>query len=525
MRRIVWGGARAIVSDRRVSRRRACSLRPAEIRGDRALLALGIAVIGLLALGARSGLEAQLISPGKLTSAHGQLEGMRNCTQCHELRKPGVQDERCLACHEPLAQRVEADRGYHARVEGECASCHKEHFGIGFDMVRFDSTTFEHREAGFELAGAHTRLTCRDCHTPELITAVDVRVFKLEHGALNHTFLGLGTTCLSCHRRDDPHEGQFGQSTCTDCHTEEEWTPASGFDHDGARYRLTGEHRQVECESCHASSGAGESRSTQYRPVAFSRCTSCHEDYHDTQMGSVCTDCHNTGGWQRIDRGQFEGGFDHEATGYSLVGAHGEVECAGCHDEDLSTRPEIQLTYEEESRGRSYPRPAAADCLSCHVDYHEAVFVDSQVGLNCEGCHGQDGWLPSTYDLFRHNRESSFELTGAHVATECSSCHAHVEAPRELIEFQIADVTCAACHVEEDPHQDQFADQACEDCHRTESFLVEDFDHDRTEYPLDGAHQEVECAACHLAETDAGGGEFARYAPLDTSCRACHEGA
>ena len=514
MRRIVLRSIEATGPAGHVSRR----------IGSRALLASCLALTALMVSGTTRTLEAQLISPGKLTNAHGELEGMRNCTQCHELRKPGIQNERCLACHEPLAKRVEAGRGYHAQVEGNCASCHKEHFGAEFDMVRFDSAGFEHREAGYELGGAHTRLDCRDCHTPELITAVEVRVFKREGKALNHTFLGLGTTCLSCHQRDDPHDGQLGQATCTDCHTEDEWSPAPGFEHDRTRFRLTGRHRQVECEGCHPALGTGEAPSVRYRPLEFARCTDCHEDYHEGDMGLTCTECHNTGGWERIDRGRFEGGFDHEATGYSLLGAHDELDCAACHDAEHAERDEIRLVYDAQTLGRSYPRPTVEDCVSCHVDYHDGVFHATPTGLNCEGCHGEDGWLPSTYDLFRHNREGSFELTGAHLATSCASCHTHTEAPRELIVFEFADVTCMACHAEQDPHRDQFDGQVCEDCHVTESFRTDDFDHDRTAYPLDGAHRDVECASCHFDEIGPDGREFVRYEPLDASCRACHEG-
>lgn len=514
MRRIVLCGIGAFVPARRAWRR----------AGARGLFASCVALSALMAAGADRALDAQLISPGKLTNAHGQLKGMRNCTQCHELRKPGTQNARCLACHEPLAKRVEADRGYHAQVEGNCASCHKEHFGLEFDMVRFDSAGFQHREAGYELEGAHTRLECRDCHTPELITAADVRVFKREGGALERTFLGLGTICLSCHRRDDPHEGQFGQATCTECHTEDEWSPAPGFEHDRARFRLTGRHRQVECEGCHAASGADETPSVRYRPLAFAGCTNCHEDYHEGDMGLTCTECHNTGGWDRIDRGRFEGEFDHEATGYALLGAHYELDCAACHDAGHSERDEIRLAYDPQTLGRSYPRPAVEDCVSCHIDYHEGVFDDAPAGANCEGCHGEEGWLPSTYDLFRHNREGSFELTGAHLATSCGSCHTHVDAPRELIVFEFADMTCLGCHAEQDPHRDQFDGKACEDCHVTESFGIDDYDHDETAYPLDGAHRDVGCADCHLLETGSDGQEFSRYKPLDTRCRACHEG-
>ena len=41
-------------------------------------------------------LGAQIISPGKLSAAHASLDGMTNCTQCHELGKKGASDAKCL---------------------------------------------------------------------------------------------------------------------------------------------------------------------------------------------------------------------------------------------------------------------------------------------------------------------------------------------------------------------------------------------------------------------------------------------
>ena len=45
------------------------------------------------------------ISPGKLTDAHAHLEGMGNCTQCHDLGNK-VPDQKCLACHTEIDQLI-----------------------------------------------------------------------------------------------------------------------------------------------------------------------------------------------------------------------------------------------------------------------------------------------------------------------------------------------------------------------------------------------------------------------------------
>ncbi|MEN8145369.1 MAG: hypothetical protein ABFS14_10505 [Gemmatimonadota bacterium] len=479
-------------------------------------------VIGSFFLAAPRPLNAQLISPGKLTSVHSGLDGARNCTSCHELRKQGVQNERCLACHEPLAALISEGRGLHPQLEGSCGRCHKDHSGRDFQMVRFDSLGFDHSRTGFEFEGAHSDAVCRDCHTPNLITKTEVRVFKRRHGALDGTWLGLGTTCISCHRRDAPHRDQFEQATCTDCHGQAEWSPAPGFDHDQARYRLTGRHRKVQCADCHPTDRSTTPAAVHYRPLRFRACTSCHEDEHQGDMGSTCTNCHSTSGWD-IDAAEFESGFDHSSVGYALQGAHASIGCSDCHDPDAGRRDGIGMTFRGATLGRAYPAPAAESCTDCHLDYHEAAFAESASGDGCDGCHTESAWHPSNYDLFRHNKEASFSLEGAHLAATCGSCHTADETGSGGLRFEIAEQSCTACHAEDAPHHDQFAPKVCEDCHGTESFQVPDFDHDQTAYPLDGAHYGVECEACHVTE-EVDGRPFARYKPLDTSCRACHGG-
>ena len=79
--------------------------------------------------------EAQLLSPGDLARPHAELEGLSNCTQCHVAGEQ-VPQERCLACHETLARRLQEGAGYHANVAGDCVDCHSDHRGLDYEMVR-----------------------------------------------------------------------------------------------------------------------------------------------------------------------------------------------------------------------------------------------------------------------------------------------------------------------------------------------------------------------------------------------------
>ncbi len=485
------------------------------LRASRVLV-VAAATLGVVMIPAPA--RAQLISPGELASAHSELEGIRNCTQCHELRQRGASDDRCLACHTPLKVRIERGRGLHATYADEsCTDCHKEHAGAAAHLVRFDTLALDHEIVGFELHGAHAETDCRTCHAPELIQDREVRRIKSAAGALERTFLGLGTTCLACHKSDDPHDNQFEDRACDSCHGEEVWDDAPGFDHADTRFPLTGEHRTVACESCHAeSAGTGGSTRVAYRPLAFSNCTSCHVDSHEGALGQDCTTCHSTAGWDRFPTSEFESRFDHALTGFALEGAHAAAECAACH----SPRSDPEIALRHASDRASYPAPVVdRECLSCHVDYHDGEFLESEAGANCTACHEQEVWVPTTFDLFRH-RTTDFPLEGAHRAAPCTSCHTS-ETDDRLV-FAVLAETCATCHAEDDPHAGQFEERGCEACHSLDRFDVVDVDHDATRFPLEGAHVQATCTACHPTEPTADGGAFVRYRPLETECRACH---
>lgn len=473
----------------------------------------------------------QLISPGELSAPHAELEGIRSCTSCHELRAKGIEASRCLECHAPLRARIEASEGYHAVANATdgCARCHKEHFGRDFDLLHFDPSGFEHSETGWSPEGAHANLDCRDCHTSSLVRAPEVRTFKGRYGALNRTYLGLETECVSCHQAEDPHGDQFADRTCESCHGQEAWEDPPGFDHGATRYELTGMHQRVACADCHPPLNRGGSSTSggelRFTGLAFGQCTSCHEDAHDGGMGATCSSCHVTGGWDRVGEETLRRRFDHDAV-YRLEGAHRDAQCAACHSAMPSPDSTLLIRYLPGTEGRNYPSPVSEGCASCHVDEHDGEFEGRPGGVACDGCHDQDDWVPTRYDFRRHNDESAFVLAGAHVAVPCLDCHPtpeRMEAAEPRFRIGLGSA-CADCHAPADPHAGQFEGRACDSCHGDRSFAIPAFNHDATRYPLDGAHREVACAQCHSEETGPGGVRFVRYRPLGTGCTDCHGG-
>lgn len=472
--------------------------------------------------------EAQLLSPGKLTKSHANLEGVTHCTNCHELGHKGIVNQKCLSCHTPLQKLIKKQKGYHATViDQNCASCHKEHLGTDFDAIRFDTTTFDHSKTGFELIGKHTNVdvTCSSCHKRSLISDKDVIAFKGKHGALNHTFLGLSEDCASCHQEDNPHGKQFIGQDCSSCHTAKEWKDISPFDHSKTKFALLGKHQNVKCESCHSTHIVSGKEMSQFTGIAFENCIDCHKDVHDGAFGTTCKSCHTVEGWHKL-ASLNQQSFDHSQTGFDLVGAHATTECMSCHQPD--DLPEgIAMKFDPTTLGNSYPKPEVDNCMSCHTDYHDGIFEDSPGGSNCESCHTQKQWQPSTYDIIRHNREAKFTLTGSHQAIPCFSCHRDPSLQPASYHFKFDDTKCQSCHEQDNVHGDEFADASgitgCSDCHNTKAWTTaRDFDHNMTKFPLTGQHMNISCQSCHTGLKAEVHIKKLRFDDVQTDCKSCH---
>lgn len=384
------------------------------------------------------------MSPGPLAEAHSELTGITQCKACHE-PGAGVSPNRCMACHEIVREQVATGEGFHGDLGRECSSCHPDHRGREFDMVHLVEEDFDHDKTRFPLRGSHEGIACVDCHTD------------------TDSWRGLSEACAECH--DDPHNADASGRdlvTCERCHGVVDWDalplPVDVFDHDVeafADYPLEGEHAGVACEECHDD--------WHFVPVESGDCVDCHDDPHRADLGEPCSSCHETPqSWEVV-------GFDHDLTGYSLLGEHVKVSCDGCHGED-----------------RTEP-VAHGQCASCHRDIHDGQFAPRV----CEDCHTVDvaDFALRDYD----HDQTDYPLRGGHVDVPCEDCH----GDGELAQYaQLPFADCDDCH--DDVHEGQFEPSACSDCHVVEAWDVADFDHDRTDYPLTGAHVDVACEDCHV---------------------------
>jgi len=215
--------------------------------------------------------------------------------------------------------------------------------------------------------------------------------------------------------------------------------------------------------------------------------------------------------------------FDHEEhTGFALVGARLQLDCANCHAQPGRNDDAIQITLLGGGQDVSFPAVQADDCQSCHQDFHDGELASVEGGAVCDNCHGQGDWTPTSFDLTRH-ADTRFPLSGAHLATACTACHTRPE--QEAPAFEL-DVACEACHGELNPHDNEFADPdgatRCAECHNAVDWDLASFDHSQTGFALTGAHIGLECRSCHTSETRPDGREVRRFQGLDTTCLSCH---
>lgn len=429
------------------------------------------------------------ISPGDLTKAHAFLEGISNCTKCHEIGKK-VLNSKCLDCHAEIKQAINAGHGYHsdsAVKSKECASCHNEHHGRNFRIVNFDSKNFDHNKTGFKLTGAHANKQCKDCHQSKFIS--DQKLKKN-----SDTFLGLDGRCISCH--EDYHKNSLGKN-CADCHSTESFAKVEKFDHNKASFRLIGAHLQVACEKCHPKEIRNNKEYLKLTGISFLNCSSCHADVHKGSFGNNCKSCHSENSFHIIN----QKAFDHSKTNFPLIGKHQIVKCNDCH------------------KGTHKNKPLFEKCIDCHSDYHKGDFTKNGVEKDCKSCHNEYGFKPALFTIVDHNL-SDYKIDGSHLAVACEKCH----YSNNEWKFKNVAKSCQNCH--QNVHGNEitekfFPGNKCETCHKTSNWKDITFDHNRTEFVLLGKHQNVSCGNCHYRQSN--GDKKFKFSSLNPACEQCHQ--
>ena len=511
------------------------------------------------------------ISPGKLAQPHSHLEGLNNCTQCHDLGN-AVTQQKCLSCHTSLKSRVDAKKGFHASKEvtqKNCISCHSEHHGQKFEMIRFDQKKFDHNVTGFQLNGKHKTVDCRECHKPDHIANAELR-------KNTKTYLGLDLKCVSCH--EDVHQKTLSQD-CASCHNEEAFKPAVKFQHQKSKFPLLGKHQNVECVACHKVETRNGKSFQHFADLTFANCNACHKDAHAGRFGKNCKACHSEESFAKIKSNP---SFNHSTTGYELQGKHKHLDCKSCHDQrnqpaksyqefvkinpiecitchrdvhDGKFGKDCKSCHNQESfrvsknlenfdhektnfplvgrhqsvdckschKGKMTDPVAHENCIDCHTDFHRGEFSTNLNYKDCKACHNEQGFRPSNYTLEQH-MTSVFPLKGSHLAVSCDACHKKNNASNWS--FKNIGKQCQDCHT--DIHK-TFLDEkfylgsSCANCHKEEAWSEISFDHDvQTKFKLELSHKKIDCRACHFDEQSAGS-YIQNFKNKSQDCAFCHQ--
>jgi len=217
----------------------------------------------------------------------GQFD--KSCTACHptpvtwKVTAPDFEHNRdtkwplvgkhiavdCLRCHKPTSSARTLASARFRGLETACEACHKVKHPTQYGPKCTSCHTqeawpnkkmgFEHifslKIAGENLNGKHLTAQCRDCHNGERIPA-SAPPRRAQYD------------CLTCHQKEDPHEGALG-TACYKCHGMDGWKGEDlRFDHDTmSTFALDQDHRRLACKKCHDNS--------RYKPLE-AKCESCH---------------------------------------------------------------------------------------------------------------------------------------------------------------------------------------------------------------------------------------------------------
>jgi len=110
------------------------------------------------------------------------------CEDCHSDASYSKTPSHCISCHQ--------QDDVHKKTFGkQCNDCHNPNAWNRWD--------FDHdQQTDFKLKDSHKNLDCHACHVP------------------GSNASQTGTQCISCHAKDDIHNGSFG-SQCAQCHTQD----------------------------------------------------------------------------------------------------------------------------------------------------------------------------------------------------------------------------------------------------------------------------------------------------------------
>lgn len=286
-----------------------------------------------------------------------------------------------------------------------------------------------------------------------------------------------------------------------------------------------------ECLSCH-DTGNG---------VPNNLCLNCHKEikqsidrkntFHGLIAKKNCIECHGDHQGRNFDTTKLDTKkFEHQKTGYPLVGKHKGIKCIDCHKE---TRIKMAVRKEDVRY-----IGLAIGCQKCHQKQDVHFFKDEFAKKDCNSCHNELKW--KDVKNFDHFKASNYKLEGKHKDLSCAKCHMPNGEKIEPSLYKwpnLKEQNCLSCHkpFHKNNLSEKFTDNKCERCHDQNSWKIPKFNHQITGFALKEKHLETTCVKCHKATEGAKEDDVYKlftgtvkvvnhnWTGLKASCKTCHK--
>jgi hypothetical protein len=312
----------------------------------------------------------------------------------------------------------------------------------------------------------------------------------------------------------------------------------STFDHDPTGFPLTGTHKSVPCASCHINArfkttpkncfgchngmtAPGATSLLAAHPLTTNYCEGCHKtttwrDYsfidHIQALGP-CAACHN--GKIALGKTSFPG---HPVT---------NAACNTCHFNTVTWKggilpPGTATTTSSTATTTAKPSATSTNPSASSGGQTSA----SQTLANMRNASGKPANHASLISgcAACHNGAAAPGKKPNHIATTapCETCHRSTRTfAGARVDHASLTGACATCHngvmAEGRPRQHVMTTAPCETCHRTAFWTPATFRHTSPAFVNHGPA--IDCASCHVGNSQMANWKFAAYRP---NCAGCH---
>jgi len=318
---------------------------------------------------------------------------------------------------------------------------------------------------------------------------------------VKHGLVALALLCFA-----GPLGAQISPGPLAKSHQQLEGTLRCVLCHGGGRK----EQMTTRCLECHKEIAWLLQQSRGYHArVREQNCATCHPDHAGRDFAMI--------GWPGGDSSR----FDHARTGWPLDGAHVKTRCGECH------KPAFRVARAAKLSERRAPPwgwvGLERACVTCHEDVHHG-----RLSTACADCHTTTDFKTIAQGKFNHEK-TRYPLRGRHRSVACEKCH---DFSGGKVTSSRAFASCTDCHSDAHAGTATLAGRTvdCASCHVVDDWRPATYtvaQHRNTKYPLEGKHQQVKCADCHVKNPSGvpaaqlgSAGVWMR--PASGACRDCH---